>query len=126
LFARVTTPFLVAPGLALITVQMYANSPSVGRGVALAAMGVAMVLVPFGLEIAGVVSRTTEIIGRDLVLHPAAAELAPALTLAALVLYVVVVIGLASVLPRSLANERRALNHKLQLQAWQLRQLVPT
>ena len=64
--------------------------------------------------------------GQDIVLHTAASEpLEPNITLAGLVVYLIALIHLAALLNRLQDDDRRKVRKAMQLQSWQLRQLVP-
>ncbi|MBL9020259.1 MAG: protein kinase [Myxococcales bacterium] len=124
LFARIATPFLVAPGLAAMTVMVYATHVPMGRAWVLFTATLAAVLGPWIAEIAGVISTTTSITGGSFQLQAAADSLAPTLTLISLGLFVAGLLGMATMLARTLSLSRRETQRTLQLQAWQLRQLM--
>jgi len=123
--ARVLSPFLVAPGLGVIIVMVYAMHPRVGRGWVLWASLVAAVLLPWIGELAGVVSQTTLVTEHGLVLRVAAERLDVPIVTVALGLYALVILAVATTLSRALAASRVAMQRSLHVQAWQLRQLVP-
>jgi hypothetical protein len=125
ILARVLSPFLVAPGLGVIIVMVYAMHPRIGRGWMLWAVLVAAVLLPWAAELAGLVSQTTFVTDRELVLRVSAEHLDADIFKAALALYALVILAVAMALSRALARNRIAMQHSLQVQAWQLRQLVP-
>jgi len=124
--ARVATPFLVAPSLAVITGMLYAQHPKTGRAWILWTAMVAAVGLPWALERVGVLSTTTEITRNLFVMRTASSnQLDPTLGFVALGMYVAVILGLAIAMTRTLALEQRGARRMLQIQAWQLRQLVP-
>ena len=125
ILARVLSPFLVAPGIAAIIVMVYAMHPRVGRAWALWAALVAAILLPWIAELTGLVSQTTFITERELVLRMAADRLNADLITVWLALYTLVVLAIATALSRALAVNRAAMQRSLHVQAWQLRQLVP-
>jgi len=125
IIARVLSPFLLAPGLGVIIVMVYAMHPRIGHGWALWASLAAAVLLPWAGELAGVVSRTTFVTGHELVLRVSADDLDAEIISVALTLYTLVILGVATALSRALAANRVAMQHSLHVQAWQLRQLVP-
>jgi hypothetical protein len=59
------------------------------------------------------------------VLRTAATELDPNATIAGLFIYIVALIHLAALLGRLQDDDRRKVRRAMQLQSWQLRQLVP-
>ncbi|MGE5186547.1 MAG: serine/threonine-protein kinase [Acidobacteriota bacterium] len=125
LIARMTSPFLLAPCVAMVTATVFAMVPRLGRAWALYLGFASAVLVPFALERLGLVRSTIAIDGDSVVLHARAAHLDPFVTLAGLGLFVAVVLAIAIAMARGIANARDRSHRALQLQAWQLRQLVP-
>jgi len=63
--------------------------------------------------------------GDSFVLQTGASSLNEFAALFGLVLYIVVLIVLATVLSRIQDNERRGVRRNLQIQAWQLKELIP-
>ncbi|MGE5180608.1 MAG: hypothetical protein ACM31C_01035 [Acidobacteriota bacterium] len=126
-FARFLTPFLVAPILAAITAMWFAIHPRGGRTWALWLAMLAGVLGPWCLELVGVLSPTTVIDGNRLVMEThAAVRMDPAITLGALALFTTAMLAMVTVLARSQARNREKTRRLLQIQSWQLRQLVPS
>ena len=126
MLARVMTPFLLAPSVAMVTGTVFAMVPQLGRAVwALYAVFAAATLLPFVAELVGFMSPTVSVHGDAIVLHTAAARLDPTFTLAGLSLFVVIVLAIAIGLARGIVNDRNRSQRALQLQSWQLRQLVP-
>ena len=64
-------------------------------------------------------------LGNEITFHTAAGRLDHSLTLVGLGLYIVAIVHLAALLSRLQDDDRRAARRSLQLQSWQLRQLVP-
>jgi len=125
LLSRVMTPFLVAPGLALISAMIYAMHP-IYRRVWIVALGsLAAVFAPLVAELTGLTSRTTRTIGPDIVFHTPTNHLDETVTMVGLVLFVTAIVVMAVLIARSLASNRTTIQRRLFLQAWQLRQLVP-
>ena len=124
-FARVASPVLVAPGLAVVTIIMFANDPRSGRIVVLAGTAVAAILAPWLFELLGALPQTVDVAGNHVVLTLAADGLDPVVMRIALALYVVVMVTVAGALSRVMTNTRRDMQRKLQIHAWQLRQLLP-
>jgi len=124
MFARLVGPFTAAPGLAVIMAMTFANHRRVAPAPLLAVMICLAVLLPWVAEQVGVAAVSTSVSGNALVFHTAATELAPSWATAGLVAYVLLLIGMAVGLTRAAANDRRAVQRTVQVQAWQLRQLV--
>jgi len=91
----------------------------------LAILTVLSTLAPWLLELAGVLPSRTSVSGNTLSLQTAAGELDPGATLAGLFIYIVALIHLAALLSRLQDDDRRKARRTMQLQSWQLRQLVP-
>jgi eukaryotic-like serine/threonine-protein kinase len=125
LFAWVATPFLIAPSLGVITAMSIATHPRVSRGWVLVVVIASSVLIPFALEAVGAIRQSTFVSGDTLTLHTWATDLDHATTTIALVLYVIVLMSMAVLLAKSLTSDRRIVQKLVQIQSWQLRQLVP-
>jgi serine/threonine-protein kinase len=125
LFAWAATPFLVAPSLGIITAMSLATHPRVAKGWVLAAVVSASVLIPVLLEAVGVLEPSTLASNDTVILRPHATGLDQQTTTIALVLYVISLTSMAVVLAKSLTNDRRTAQRTVQIQTWQLRQLVP-
>ena len=124
--AKLFSPLLFAPALAILTVTSLLMGPLFSRlrsVVFLVAVMVAAVLVPWALEAAGVTATSIAVGDGDLWLHPLALAGRGGLALV-LVLYVVVVIALAAPNPFTVRRAERETRRTLLLQAWHLRQLV--
>jgi tRNA A-37 threonylcarbamoyl transferase component Bud32 len=126
LLARIGTPFLVAPGIAVVTAMSIATDPRLLRAWQLAVVLVGAVIVPWLLEVVGVLSPTMTFAGSSLILHSSAGEIDPRGAMVALVLYVIAIVTLGILLARAQASARRIAQRTVQLQAWQLHQLVPS
>jgi serine/threonine-protein kinase len=125
-FSRFLTPFLVAPSLGAITAMWFAIHPRGGRMWALWLAMLAGVLGPWLLELAGVLSPTTFITANRLVLETHAAErMDPTIALGSLALFTTAMLAMVTVMSRAHARDRQATRRQLQIQSWQLRQLVP-
>jgi len=124
LVGRILSPFLVAPGLAAVTGMTFASHPRLARPWLLIAAFTTVVLGPVVLELAGILAPTTTIAGNTIVLHTAA-NMDPAGTMFALSTYTLMMIGLATAFGAALTRSRRAAQQAVELQSWQLGQLVP-
>jgi hypothetical protein len=124
MFAWMTSPIIVGPGPAVILVTLLATHQRLVRTWWLAAMVLVATLMPWLAELFGSASRTS-VVGGDIVLHTVATELGPFATMVGLVVYLVALVTLAALIARLQDDERRVARQKLELQAWQLKQLVP-
>ena len=79
------------------------------------------ILVPWWLQGSDLVSMH----GGDIVLHTAAESLDPVATAIGVSFYIAMIIHMAALLTRLVDDDRRAKRRTLQIQSWQLRQLVP-
>ena len=124
-FSRIATPFFVAPTLGVVIGMMYAMHVTSGRAWVLWVTMTAAVLGPFLLEVVGVVSATTFVVDGDVILRTAAAHLDGRIAFAATTTYVAVMLAMSIAMSRAQARNQRAAQRMVQVQAWQLRQLVP-
>jgi hypothetical protein len=125
LFAWMVSPIVIGPGPAIIMVTLMATHRRLMRPWQLALLTVIATVSPWILELVGVLDTRTTVAGNTLMLTTAAGELDPAATLVGLFIYIVALIHLAALLSRLEDDDRRKVRRALQLQAWQLRQLVP-
>jgi serine/threonine-protein kinase len=127
LMARMWTPFLVAPSLVAVGVMSFGMSAQAARrGVLLGIAGLATLalLVTFGAEAVGLVSRTTWTDHGLLVMRSPLEGIDHFPILAAMCLYVVSLIASAGLLAAALSRMRRKSRLQQQTQSWQLRQLL--
>ncbi len=125
MYARGLSPFLVAPGVALITTLMYATHTRTGPIWLLWSCCAAAVLVPLAIEVAGALTPTTTLDGATLSIKLPGESIDPTIALVGLGGYVAVILFIATLLARMQANDRRAVQRTVQLQAWQLALLMP-
>jgi serine/threonine-protein kinase len=125
LYARGMSPLLVAPGVALITALMYATHIRTGPLWLLWSCCAGSVIVPLALEAIGAVSTTTTLTNATLTMQLPAEHIDQTVAFVGLGGYVCVILAGATLLSRLQAKERRAIQRKVQLQAWQLAQLIP-
>jgi tRNA A-37 threonylcarbamoyl transferase component Bud32 len=126
LVCRLVGPFIIAPTLVTTTLIGFAVHPAFGSIRVVSAILGAGVAIPWALEAAGVLSSTyrfTEngelhLVSPNLTFSAAPVQLAFALLL-------VVLISVVALLTRVLAVRQREAAHKLELQAWHLRQILP-
>ena len=124
LYSRGLSPLLIAPGVALITVMIYASHRMVA-GWMLWLGCAAGVLVPLILEFSGMISATTTVEGSNLVFHLPTDHLDSTVAIVGLAAYIAVILSIATVLTRLQTLDQRESRRLLQMQAWQLEQLVP-
>ncbi len=125
LLSRIVSPFLIGAGPATVIVMLLANHRRLINTWLLAGLTVLATLAPWLLELAGVLSPRAFVSGDSFILRTAAGDLSSMGALFGLVLYIVVLIGLATLLARIQDNERRGVRRNLQIQAWQLKELIP-
>jgi hypothetical protein len=125
LFAWMTSPIIIGPGPGIIVVSVLATHRKMIATWLVAVLALVATLVPWLLELLGASASRTSIVGGDIIIHTAARELGTSATLIALVIYLVSIVSLAALLSRLQDNERRAARQKVELQSWQLKQLVP-
>ena len=126
LVARMVGPFIIAPSLVITTLLAYASHPQFGRIRILAVILGCAVAVPWTLELAGVLSPTYHFRDGEIVLSSPIIEFTAEPTQLAFALLLVSLVTVVALLSRSIALRQRAVNRKLELQAWHLRQIVPT
>jgi hypothetical protein len=126
LICRMVGPFIIAPTLAATTLMGYAAHPRFGRIGIIALILASSVAVPWGLEVAGVIDPTYRFEHGEIVLssnvitfHSAPVQLAFALLLVGL-------LAVVALLTRMMAGRQRLASHRAELQAWHLRQILPT
>ncbi len=122
---RMTGPFIIAPALVLVTLMAYASHPRFGKIPILAGILSASVLVPWGLELIGVLEKTYSFHDGSLTLSSSVVQFSSVPVQLAMAAVLVSLIGVVAVLTRGLAMRQRDAARKLELHAWQLRQIVP-
>jgi eukaryotic-like serine/threonine-protein kinase len=125
LVSRTLTPFLVAPGLAAVAGMAIATHPRVARPWAIITLFLAAVFVPWLLELAGALTPSTTIAGNTIVLTTTAPGIDPMATQIVLSIYGLLLVGLSITFGAMLTATRRAAQRAVQVQTWQLGQLVP-
>ena len=125
IMSRMLNPFLVAPGLAAGTTMAFALYPFVRTWVLCLITGTAA-LGPWLLEVVGVWPRTIGTVDGDLVMHAPGLVLRMPHTEISLALYVSILVVITGVMASRLSGAIRDARQRLQLQAWHLRQLVPS
>ncbi len=127
--AHMYTPFLAAPGLAATTVIVVLLSPTrsllTSNVLAMSTLMAIAVLAPWILEQTGTLVSTTSIGADGIHLRAPALAGDQTTTLIVGVLYVFGMIAGGAFLAAAMRARERTARHRLHLQAWQLRQLVP-
>ncbi|MDQ3335045.1 MAG: serine/threonine protein kinase [Myxococcota bacterium] len=123
---RIVGPFIIAPTLVTTTMVGYAAHPQLGRMHVVALILSMGVVVPWCLEIAGVVSPTYHFVDGTLVLTSPVIELSSQPVQIAFALLLVILTTVVGVLSRGLSKSQRDATRKLELQAWHLRQIMPS
>jgi hypothetical protein len=127
LVCRMVGPFVIAPTLVTTTLMAYAAHPAFGSIRVVALILTAAVAVPWALEAVGVLAPTYRFdAAGELVLsspHLTFSAVPVQLAFAALLVALVAVVAL---LTRGMALRQRRATCMLELQAWHLRQIVPT
>ena len=125
LCARMFSPFLIAPGLASVTVMLLAiHLRRLAPTLALSAVCALAVIGPWLLEEVGLLSSTMQGVGANLVLQSEAVGMwMPAATFG-LPLALIALLMNTVYLTRSVVRWRRELQRSLRIQEWHLRQLV--
>jgi eukaryotic-like serine/threonine-protein kinase len=123
---RMVGPFIIAPTLVITTLMGYASHPRFGRLPVLAAILSAAVVIPWTLELAGVLAPTYHFTDDGaLVLLSDVIGFSAVPTQLAFALLLVCLVGVVAALSRALAIRQRDATCQLELQAWHLRQIVP-
>jgi len=126
LYARIFSPFLIAPGVAGATLMAFAQHPRWGRIGVLWATMTAAVLVPYMLERAGVLVTTMRFVGDTLVLRSPALLVHSSATELGLSIYVPTMLFVCVFFARQNSRAQREAQRLLEIQKWQLRQLMPS
>jgi serine/threonine-protein kinase len=126
--ARMYSPVLIAPGIAASLAMAMVLTPRfswLGSAPGICVLMGGAVLGPLALEQLGVLSTTMSVTDGAVAFHaPAIAGLeGPTIVVASI--YILSLIAGACIAAAAMRAQTRAAHHRLQLQAWQLRQLVP-
>jgi serine/threonine-protein kinase len=124
--ARMFTPFLIAPGLAVGTLLTVSLHPKFGRTWFLIAAMSAAVVVPWLGEVVGVWPPTISSVDGGILLQPPGGDLKAFEMQIALVAYVVALCTIVGLLARRVVESERSTRRTSYVQAWHLRQLVPS
>ena len=122
--ARMVGPFLIAPTLAATTLIAYSSHPKFGRLRVVGPVLASGVIIPWLLDFLGVLPPSYHFIDGKLVMSSDVLRFTSAPVQVAFAAMLVVLLGMVSVLSRDAANKQRLAAQQLEVQAWQLRQLV--
>jgi len=125
LLAFIINPFVIGAGPGIIMVMVLATHQRLIKTWLLALLAAIATLAPWFLEQLGAFASRTSAEGSIFVFRTAANELLPFPALLALAGYVTAMLAAALFVGRAQDNERRGERRSLQIQAWQLRELVP-
>jgi len=125
LLGWMVSPVVFGPGPPIILITILAAHRQLMPLWLVATATALATLSPWFLAFAGVVGPRVWVSGSDLVLHTAAAQLDTTGAIVSLMFYTFVISQLAALVGRLQDNDRRAARRAIQIQAWQLRQLVP-
>ncbi len=127
LLARIYSPFTVAPAVAAVTCVVLLGSPIFRGAKTFSALVLLMMLgvfVPFALEQVGVFHPTMAVDADRMIIGHLPVHLARTPVLVGYVMFTIALIAIAAGAMRSIANAEQTARRQLQLQTWQLRQLV--
>ncbi len=127
LVTRIGSPFLIAPAVAALSTMNLVFSPNYKspRAAALLAAGLASaVLLPWVLELTGVIPRTFHFTETTMVLEASVVTISAGARNALLAFFVIAIVAAAAGMAFQNRKTERIVRERLHLQAWQLRQLV--
>jgi serine/threonine-protein kinase len=120
-----TTPFVIVPGLLLITTGLLTMTRQSAIPLpVIVALLLSAALVPFLLTLVGWLPQNCAIVGNTIVMTAASDGLDPTFALIGLTATLLAMVLLVAVIVQSLVRDRREAHRKVEIQAWQLRQLV--
>ncbi|HEY4055083.1 MAG TPA: protein kinase [Kofleriaceae bacterium] len=122
---RFVGPFIIAPALVFTTLMAYAAHPMFGRLRYVSVILGAGVVVPWLLEIIGLVPRTYEFVNGQLRIFSSNLTFSSMPVQIGCALLLVALMTVVALLTRVLAVRQRDASRQLELQAWHLRQILP-
>jgi serine/threonine-protein kinase len=125
IFATMVSPAVLGPGPPIIMITLLAAHRQLIARWFLVVLTVSAVLSPWIWQTIQTGAVPVSAAGTNIILHTEATALDPFATLVGLVAYIVSLSVLAVLLAASQHDEQRDVRRTLQLQSWQLRQLVP-
>jgi serine/threonine-protein kinase len=124
LFGWIVSPAVIGPGPAIIMITLLVAHRRLIAPWLLAVLTVLATLAPWIVQLAQG-ETPVEASGTTMLVHTAATRLEGMPTMVGLVIYLAALAVMATLLSLSHHDEQREVRRKLQLQTWQLRQLVP-
>ena len=125
LFSWLVTPVAFGPGPVVVLVMLLAQHRIFTRAVWLAVLGLGAILSPWLLAAFDLAPAPVSTFGRTIVLDTNAGRLADGATITGLLVYFVSAVLIAALLAKLQDDDRRSVRRAMQLQSWQLRQIVP-
>ncbi len=127
LFSRIMGPWVFVPGvIGTFTASLVAQPELIDRAWLVIGMGVASLVVPLALEWSGVFGETWRVVDGAVIMKSTALHIGGAATVVFLLLGNIALIFINGLFGRTLARTRRDAQRQLEIQAWHLRQLLPT
>ena len=123
-FSRYASPLIVVPGFAATAATLLCFHYRLFVGVLATTLCVVAVVVPFLLEVAGVISPTFVYEDGALVILPNAADLVPVATTLTLMLIVVINVILPGAVMLYMRSNVLSAERRARLQSWQLEHLI--
>ena len=127
--SRMFSPILIAPGIAASLAMAMVLTPRFSRlesSLVVAVLMIGAVLAPLVLEQLGVLSTTMSVTDHGLLFSAPALAGREGPTILVSAVYVIALIAGAAIAGEAIRAQNRTAHLRLHLQAWQLRQLVPT
>jgi serine/threonine-protein kinase len=126
LMSSVFGPFILIPGLAATNTMFFAMAADRSARRVILAMGVISIALPFILEMTGVVPRAYDLDGGQFLVLPRATGFPALQTMLFLFVTSVAMVLIPGVMMGRMRDALTAAERRMFLQAWHLRQLVPS
>ncbi|MDB4963095.1 MAG: Serine/threonine protein kinase PrkC, regulator of stationary phase [Myxococcales bacterium] len=126
LVCRMVGPFIIAPTLVTTTLIAYAAHPALGSIRIVAVILSSGVLIPWALEVLGVLQSTYRFVDGELILSSPVLTFSEVPVQAAFAVLLVALVVVVALLTRGMALRQRRARRALELQTWHLRQILPT
>jgi serine/threonine-protein kinase len=125
IIGRMLGPWLVGPGLAVVAVAIFSTHPHLRSTWLVSGIYTVAVLAPWGLELLGVLSRSSWGDATGFHMTSPALHIDPVRGQVGVFLFIVGILAVAGLMSRWVARMFRESQERFALQAWQLEQLVP-
>ena len=125
-FSVMSSPFLLVPGAVVLIAMGLAMYRTVARTSVIVAVLAFAALSPWLLSFIDVLPRDVAIVGKTIVLTVATDPVEPLAVSVMLGIFLVAMTGSAAMIARAATDSRTKAQRQLAIQAWQLRQLVPS